>query len=105
MGSIVITMLPCGCLVERSTGLRKQYGKLECPWCAATFSQRQFAKWSKTRHGVLTVNRPVVLVRVGERLLEVTGVCDCDTLLVRERAGAKSFHLKAIPADVEFLTN
>jgi hypothetical protein len=103
--SFTLTLFPCGCIVERSMYVHVHRTQVECPWCHATFHSRDFAKWANDVHGVFTIRPPTVLVRVDDHLLEVTGLCDCNALLVREHVGESSFHLRAAPTNIEFLSN
>ncbi len=103
--SLSLTLFPCGCIVERSMYVHVHRTQVECPWCFATFRSRDLTKWSSDVHGVFTVRSPSVLVRVDDHLLEVTGLCDCNTLLVRTQIGERSFHLRVAPTDIEFLAN
>lgn len=104
--SYTIALFPCGCVVERTMHIHQQRGYVECPWCDATFKTIEYARWSRSVHEVFAVLPASVLVRVKERLFEVTGICgDCETLLVRDGVGAYSFHLRAAASDVKFLTN
>ncbi len=103
--SLTLTLFPCGCIVERSMYVHVHRTQVECPWCTATFNAVEFSEWAKEDHAVFTVLHPSILVRVKKRLLEVTGICDCNMLLVREQIGERSFHLRAAPTNIEFLAN
>ncbi len=108
--SFVLARLPCGCAVERSMGLRTQSvdGTLyiECPWCDCTFNSKDVIAWSSADTELFIVSKPTVLVRVGEKLFEVTGACsDCEVLIAREGPGGANLHLRVPATEIVFLEN
>lgn len=109
--SFTLARLPCGCAVEREQHVHAQvvrgHGDVaECPWCLATFDVDDVVAWTRENQDPFVITKPTVLVRVGERLLQVTGVCgDCEVLLAREAPGAASLHLRVPAEEIVFLEN
>lgn len=102
-----LARLPCGCAIERDQHIRELRGLVECPWCLATFMRFELMEWyAEPDPQPFVISKPTVLVRVGEKLFEVTGACsDCEVLLAREGPGAASLHLRVPAGEIVFLEN
>jgi hypothetical protein len=96
-----LAYLPCGCAADLMA-MNLEGDAVSCPWCDAVFMVSDVALWLRD------VRRPVVkmvpvLVRDGERALEIVGTCFCGHAMVKERVhGAKTEHFGKT---LEFLRN
>ncbi len=104
--SFTLNRFPCGCVIEREQPVYELCGLIECPWCGATFMSFEYAIWAQGDAEPFVIGHPTVLIRVKEKLFEVTGACsDCEVLLAREGPGAASLHLRVDPEEIVFLEN
>ncbi len=104
--TFALVRFPCGCAVEHSQDVTELRGLIECPWCSATFMRFELEEWLEGDREPFVISKPTVLVRVGEKLFEVTGACsDCEVLIAREGPGAANLHLRVPAGEIVFLEN
>ena len=89
---------PCGCIAvfgdlpPRATW----HVAYQCKWCDAVFARPDLHQWfAEVDHRPMIIASCRQLLRVGERLVEVTSVCSCGSPHVREARtyGATVEHL------------
>lgn len=95
MMDLIITPLPCGCVVVVSG---KMPTVVECPWCGATFGWRELSEWFVSADPPYVIGS-APLVRFGSCVLELRGRCgDCGAGLAREAGSSITIHLR-VPSD------
>lgn len=102
MKVVCILPLPCGCVAERDD-IGKYFSVLECPWCGATFFEKDFRRWLKITSPDVFIERQAQMVKVGKGLVEIVSRCECGSLLARLRGGYRTFHF--VPWRIEEVTN
>lgn len=101
--------LPCGCVIDAEERLTYHRGIAECPWCCASFLVDEWARWlaEPTAAPLWVAPKPLEVVRLGDRVLELVGGCECGSRRARNCGGEgePEVHLVVPDGELETLRN
>jgi hypothetical protein len=100
---------PCGCINDHGTcpPHATWHVAYACSWCDAVVSRPDLQRWYiEAQVGPPRISFCPPLLRVGDELVEIYGVCPDGHPLVKERVrGAKTQHLEVPMSTLEIVKN